>query len=93
MLPMAPIPQMATVAGEGRLPATDMQDAAMEILGPGAFRSATRAAGLTILAGGALDIGGPPLVDRRRRAADASDPRPEQGGRADPAPPARAPVA
>lgn len=93
MLSMASIPQIATVAGtilsryghlvngEGRLAAIDVQDAAMEILGSGAFCSATHVTTLTadlaILVDSVLDIDDPSLVERRRHAADASDLRPE----------------
>lgn len=61
---------------EGQMAAIDVQDTTMEILGPGAVCDAAHVAFLTasldILANSVLDLDDPSLVERRRRAADAS---------------------
>ena len=89
-LSMVAVPQIAASAGaiapryghlvsdEGRMAAAAVEGVTMEILGAGAMcgtaHAASMAASLDILAGSVLDLDAPSLVERRRRAADASDP-------------------
>lgn len=86
------VPQIATMMGtisshyghlvsyEGRLATANIQDTVMEILGSGAFCSATNVSDLfsdlVILADSVLDLNDPLLAGRRERAADSVDPAP-----------------